>query len=84
VVEARLLLGAVLRDRENYDEAEKQYLAILSEAGETAAARHELGELYLAQGDVTRARAEWRKANRIDPAFAPSIARINDRLPYEQ
>jgi tetratricopeptide (TPR) repeat protein len=78
-VEARLMLGTVMRGRGDYDGAEKQYLAILSEAGEKAAAHHELGELYLAQGDVARARAEWRRANRIDPAFAPSIARINDR-----
>ncbi|MDR1469773.1 MAG: hypothetical protein LBT00_10815 [Spirochaetaceae bacterium] len=80
-VEARLMLGALMRGRDDYDGAEKQYLAILAEAGEKAAARHELGELYFAQGDIARARAEWRKANRIDPAFAPSIARINERLP---
>jgi tetratricopeptide (TPR) repeat protein len=78
-VEARLMLGAIMRGRDDYDGAEKQYLAILAETGETAAARHELGELYLAQGDVARARAEWRKANRIDPTFPPSIARINER-----
>jgi tetratricopeptide (TPR) repeat protein len=78
-VEARLMLGAIMRGRDDYDGAEEQYLAILAEAGETAVARHELGELYLAQGDVVRARAEWRKANRIDPTFLPSIARINER-----
>ncbi|MDR0638428.1 MAG: tetratricopeptide repeat protein [Spirochaetaceae bacterium] len=80
-VEARLMLGRILRERDDYDRAEQQYLAIIAEVGETAAARHELGELYLAQGDVARARSEWRKANRIDPAFAPSIARINERFP---
>jgi tetratricopeptide (TPR) repeat protein len=72
-VEARLMLGAVMRGRGDYEGAEKQYLAILSEAGEKAAAHHELGELYLAQGDMARARAEWRRANRIDPTFAPAI-----------
>jgi tetratricopeptide (TPR) repeat protein len=81
IVETRLLLGKIMREREEYDTAEKHYLAILAEAGEIAAARHELGELYLAQGDVARARSEWRRANRIDPAYAPSIARINERNP---
>jgi tetratricopeptide (TPR) repeat protein len=79
VVEARLMLGSIMRDRNEYDAAERHYLAILAEAGENAAARHELGELYLAKGDVARARSEWRKANRVDPTFAPSIARINER-----
>jgi tetratricopeptide (TPR) repeat protein len=79
IVEARLLLGGIMREREEYDAAEKHYAAILAEAGENAAAHHELGELYLAMGDVARARSEWRRANRIDPAFAPSIARINER-----
>jgi tetratricopeptide (TPR) repeat protein len=77
IVEARLLLGGILRDRGDYQAAENQYLSILGESGEMAAARHELGELYFAQGDTARARSEWRKANRIDPAYAPSIERIN-------
>jgi tetratricopeptide (TPR) repeat protein len=79
VIEARLMLGSIMRERNEYDTAERHYLAILSEVGENAAARHELGELYLVKGDVVRARSEWRKANRIDPAYAPSIARINER-----
>jgi tetratricopeptide (TPR) repeat protein len=83
-VETRLLLGKIMRERAEYDAAEKHYLAILDEAGEIAAARHELGELYLAQGDIARARSEWRRANRIDPAYAPSIARINERNPNLQ
>jgi tetratricopeptide (TPR) repeat protein len=79
IVETRLLLGQIMRERGEYDAAEKHYLAILAEAGENAATRHEMGELYLAKGDVARARSEWRSANRIDPAFAPSIARMNER-----
>jgi tetratricopeptide (TPR) repeat protein len=81
IVEARFLLGGIMREREEYEAAEKQFLAILGEVGENAAAHHELGELYLVNGDVARARSEWRKANRIDPAFAPSIERINGRVP---
>jgi tetratricopeptide (TPR) repeat protein len=81
IVEARLLLGGIMREREEYDVAEKYYEAILAEAGENAAAHHELGELYLAMGNVARARSEWRRANRINPAYAPSIARINERNP---
>jgi tetratricopeptide (TPR) repeat protein len=80
IVEARLMLGGIMRERGAYDAAEKHYEAILAEAGESAPAHHELGELYLAAGDLARARSEWRRANRIDPAYAPSIARINERI----
>ena len=78
-VAARILLGGMLRDKAEYRAAEKQYLAVLEEAGEIAAAHFELGELYLAEGNTALARSEWRKANRIDPAYAPAINRLNNR-----
>ena len=78
-VAARILLGGVLREQAEYRAAEKQYLAVLEEAGEIAAAHFELGELYLAEGNTALARSEWRKANRIDPAYAPAINRLNNR-----
>jgi tetratricopeptide (TPR) repeat protein len=77
VVTARLLLGDILRKSGDVQDAETQYLTILSEDGENAEAHFQLGELYAGAGDTTRARAEWRKAFRLDPAHRPARERLN-------
>jgi tetratricopeptide (TPR) repeat protein len=77
VVAARLLLGGILVEEGAGEEAEAQYLLVLSENGENAEVRYQLGELYAARGDATRARAEWRRAVRIDPAHKQARLRLN-------
>jgi tetratricopeptide (TPR) repeat protein len=74
---ARLLLGRILMKKGDIDGAERQYLSILQEGGEQADARYELGVLYAGRGETIKARAEWRKALRLDPAYAPAIARLS-------
>jgi tetratricopeptide (TPR) repeat protein len=77
VVAARLLLGEILAGEGGGEEAEAQYMLILNENGENAEARYQLGELYAARGDTTRARAEWRRAVRIDPAHRKARLRLD-------
>ncbi|MDR2403155.1 MAG: tetratricopeptide repeat protein [Spirochaetaceae bacterium] len=76
-VATRLLMGGILEKSGDTTAAETQYLTILEENGENANAHYQLGELYAAGGDPTRARAEWRKAVRIDPAHKLSRTRLN-------
>jgi tetratricopeptide (TPR) repeat protein len=77
VVAARLLLGGILVGEGAGEEAEAQYMLVLDESGENAEVRYQLGELYAARGDTTRARAEWRRAVRIDPAHRQARLRLN-------
>jgi len=77
VAEARLLLGGLMAESGDAAGAETQYLTALEEGGESAEAHYRLGELYDAGGDPVRARAEWRKAYKIDPAHGPTRARLN-------
>jgi tetratricopeptide (TPR) repeat protein len=77
VTAARLLLGAILGKAGDTEGAEAQYLAILEDDGDNAEAYYQLGELYAAGGDTTRARAEWRRAVRVDPAHAGARVRLN-------
>ncbi|MDR2371099.1 MAG: tetratricopeptide repeat protein [Treponema sp.] len=76
-VTARLLLGEILGGAGNDEGAEAQYSAVLEEAGENAEAYYRLGELYNARGDTTRARAEWRRALRANPAHEGVRRRLN-------
>ncbi|MDR3337328.1 MAG: tetratricopeptide repeat protein [Treponema sp.] len=77
-IAARLLLGEIFVKEENAEGAEAQYLTILKEDGENAEAHFQLGELYATIGDPTRARAEWRRAIRINPAHRPARQRLNN------
>jgi tetratricopeptide (TPR) repeat protein len=77
VVAARLLLGGILAEEGAGEEAEAQYLLVLNENGENAEVHYQLGELYAARGDMTRARAEWRRTVRIDPAHRQARLRLN-------
>ncbi|MDR0409733.1 MAG: tetratricopeptide repeat protein [Spirochaetaceae bacterium] len=73
---ALLMLGKALMKEGDIEGAEQQYLRVLREGGERADARYELGVLYAARGENTKARAEWRKVLRLDPAYTPAIARL--------
>jgi len=77
IVIARLMLAEIYKNIKLYDEAEKQYMTIISETGENADVRFQLGELFLQQGDSTRARAEWRTAIRQDPLHTGARSRLN-------
>ncbi|AEF82688.1 tetratricopeptide repeat domain protein [Leadbettera azotonutricia ZAS-9] len=76
-VAARLLLGDILVKAGDTAGAEDQYLKALEDGGENAEAHYQLGVLYDAGGDTTRARAEWRRAVRINPAHGPSRLKLN-------
>jgi tetratricopeptide (TPR) repeat protein len=77
VTTARLLLGNIYFRSGRITDAEAQYLAILENNAENVEAHFQLGELYAAGGDITRSRAEWRRAVRIDPTHREARARLN-------
>jgi tetratricopeptide (TPR) repeat protein len=77
IAAARLLLGKTLAKTGDSSGAEKEFLKAIEEGGENAEAHYQLGELYAHAGDTTRARAEWRRALRIDPTYGPARSRLN-------
>lgn len=74
---AHLLLGKALVQGGDTDGALEVFERVLEMNGENAEASYEIGEIYAALGDMTRARAAWRRARRADPNFAPAITRLN-------
>ena len=73
---AGLLLGYIRFQTGDISGAEAEYLRIIEENGENAEVSYQLGVLYASMGDTTRARAEWRRALRIDPAHGPARSRL--------
>lgn len=74
--QAHLLLGALLKKGGDLAGAEREYLASAEADDKNADAFFSLGELYAESGDTVRARAEWRKAIRINPNHGPARTRL--------
>jgi tetratricopeptide (TPR) repeat protein len=77
ITAGRLLLGNTLAEIGDIGGAEAEYLKVVEADAENAEAHYQLGELYALDGDATRARAEWRRALRLDPAHGPARSRLN-------
>jgi len=74
---SRLALGDILFRKGDTAGAEEQYTRVIEESGGNAEAYYHLGEMFNSQGETVRARAEWRRAIQIDPAYMPARLRLN-------
>lgn len=77
VIQARLLAAEMLKMTGDTNASKEQYISILALDENNATAHFELGELYSETGDIVKARAEWRKALKIDPTHHSARARLN-------
>jgi tetratricopeptide (TPR) repeat protein len=77
IAQARLLLSEVLMKDGDSSGAETQIRAVLTEGGESAEARYQLGILYEMRNDYYRARAEWRRSYNLDPNYTPVREKLN-------
>lgn len=75
--QARLQLGINLIKDEDWEKAKEEFLNILLDDNQNANAHYYLGDIWLGLGDSVKARAEWRKALRIDPSHALSRQRLS-------
>ena len=75
-IKSRALLGKILLDESDYEGAQKEFEAILQKNQNYADARFGLGLIYEAQGDLVKARAEWRKTLRIQVNHAEALEKI--------
>lgn len=73
------LLGQIYTDESKYEDAFKEFNAVLEKDKNSADAHYGLGVLYEKQGDIAKARSEWRKCIRIQvnhPGAAKKMAEI--------
>ncbi|MFH1566640.1 MAG: tetratricopeptide repeat protein [Gemmatimonadota bacterium] len=75
-VDARLRLGAQLRQRREWERARRQYETALAREPDNARAHNALGEVLQADGDVQGALAAYRRAAELDPSLAEAYANI--------
>ena len=61
----------------NMTAAAEQFTAVLEKDANSADAHYGFGLLYELQGDIIKARYEWRKALRLNPLHAETRAKLN-------
>ena len=76
VQKSHLLLGYIYIAQEKYDEAENVFQTILEKNENIADAYYGIGVIYEKEGDVIKARAEWRKALRVQANHADALKKI--------
>jgi len=73
----RYELGSILLAEGKVAEAESEFAAILEKDPNSADAHYGLGVIYENQGDLIKARSEWRKAIRANPVHAGARQKLN-------
>ena len=78
VMKTHLLLGTIYLERDQFADAEKEFNLILEKNENSADAYYGLGVIYENQGDLVKARAEWRKALRIQANHPAALKKMAD------
>jgi tetratricopeptide (TPR) repeat protein len=78
VLKSRVLLGTIYTDEEKYTDAEQEFIVVLQKNENSADAYYGLGVIYEKQGDLVKARSEWRKALRIQVNHPGALKKMAD------
>lgn len=78
VLRSMNLLGTIYIDEKKYDDAKKEFNGMLEKNKNLADAYYGLGVVYEKQGDLVKARSEWRKAVRVQINYAPALSKLSD------
>lgn len=77
VLKSKNILGNMYIAEGNYEEAFQEFTSILEKDVNFADAYYGLGVIYEKQGDMVKARAEWRKALRSQANHSQSQLKLN-------
>lgn len=76
VLKSMNLLGTIYIDEKKYTEAKQEFEEILKKNPNSADAYYGLGVIYEKQGDMVKARSEWRRALRIQVNHSGALTKI--------
>ncbi|WP_029409435.1 tetratricopeptide repeat protein [Treponema pedis] len=76
-LKCRYLLGSLFLDEGKVNDAEKEFNIILEKDGTYADAHYGLGVVSEIRGDLIKARAEWRKAIKLNPLHEKTRVKLN-------
>ena len=77
VIKSRVLLGNTLLKEKDFAGAQKEFEAILAKNENSAEAHYGMGLVYESQGDLAKARSEWRKTLRIQVNHSGALEKFS-------
>ena len=78
IIKSRLLLGNIYIDTDELDKALEQFNLVIEKDDDSADAHYGLGLIYEKQQNLVSARAEWRKARKIQPNHAGAVKKLSE------
>ena len=77
IVRSQNLLGQIYIDQGKYDDALKEFQNVLEKNKNSADAHYGIGVIYEKQGNMVAARAEWRKALKLQVNHEGALQKLN-------
>lgn len=78
VLKSQNLLGNIYIDKEDYDAAMQEFENVLKKNENSADAHYGIGVIYEKQGNIVKARSEWRKALKIQVNHAGALQKMSE------
>ncbi len=78
IIKSENLLGNIYIDKEDYDAAMQEFENVLKKNENSADAHYGIGVIYEKQGNIVKARAEWRKTQKIQVNHAGALQKLSD------
>lgn len=78
ILKSRLLLGNIYIDTDDLQNALEQFNAVLAKDENSADAHYGIGLIYEKQENLVAARAEWRKARKIQPNHSGALKKLSE------
>ena len=76
VLKSKLLLADIYFEEGNFADAQKEYEEILAKDDSVADAYFGLGNIFEKQGDIAKARSEWRKTLKVQINHSGAIKKL--------
>lgn len=77
IITCKNMLGNIYFDEENYDEANREFNEVLEINENSPDAHFGIGLLYEKQGNLVKARSEWRKVLKLQPNHPGAIKKMS-------
>jgi tetratricopeptide (TPR) repeat protein len=78
VLKSENLLGNIYIDKEDYDAALEEFENVLKKNENSADAHYGIGVIYEKQGNIVKARSEWRKALKIQVNHPGALQKMSE------
>ena len=78
IIKGRTLLAQILIEEEKYEEAQKEFDNVLEKYPNSADAHYGIGVIYEKEGNIVKARSEWRKTLKLQANHAGALQKMSE------